>query len=261
MRVPFSPHPHQCFLSLVFVTIAILTGVRWHLIVVLICISPVISYVDYLFLCWPSVCFHMCCFIPCSQQVFVIGTLVCAKSLQLYPTVCNPMDCSPLGSFVHGILQVILGGLPCPPPGLLPDPEIEPIFVHEEIHGLQDPVKAAAWTPHNDSHEHIWELLGNEGRHLPGSSYSCHQRIMDLPSICHSHLCELEASEPNLFGGGQEHVFLKICIYYILLYILLYILYIIIYLICIYLIYNVYIYIYICLVASLTSDSVRLSRL
>ena len=106
MRVSFSPHPHQCFLSLVFVTIAILTGVRWHLIVVLICISPVISYVDYLFLCWPSVCFHMCCFIPCSQQVFVIGTLVCAKSLQLYPTVCNPMDCSLLGSFVHGILQV-----------------------------------------------------------------------------------------------------------------------------------------------------------
>ena len=127
MRVSFSPHPHQCFLSLVFVTIAILTGVRWHLIVVLICISPVISYVDYLFLCWPSVCFHMCCFIPCSQQVFVIGTLVCAKSLQLYPTVCNPMDCSLLGSFVHGILQVILGGLPCPPPGLLPDPEIEPM--------------------------------------------------------------------------------------------------------------------------------------
>ena len=77
--------------------------------------------------CWPPVCFHMCCFIPCSQQVFMIGTLMCAKSLQLYPTLCNPVDCSPLGSSVHGILQVILGGLPCPPPGLLPDPEIEPM--------------------------------------------------------------------------------------------------------------------------------------
>ena len=28
-----------------------------------------------------------------------------AKSLQLYLTVCNPMDCSPPGSSVHGILQ------------------------------------------------------------------------------------------------------------------------------------------------------------
>ena len=28
-----------------------------------------------------------------------------AKSLQLYPTLCDPIDCSPLGFFVHGILQ------------------------------------------------------------------------------------------------------------------------------------------------------------
>ena len=31
--------------------------------------------------------------------------LCCAKSLQSCPTLCNPMDCSPLGSSVHGILQ------------------------------------------------------------------------------------------------------------------------------------------------------------
>ena len=38
-----------------------------------------------------------------------------------------PMDCSPPGSSVHGILQArILDGLPCPPPGDLPDPEMEP---------------------------------------------------------------------------------------------------------------------------------------
>ena len=28
---------------------------------------------------------------------------VCAKSLQLYPTLCDPMDCSPPGSSVHGM--------------------------------------------------------------------------------------------------------------------------------------------------------------
>ena len=31
--------------------------------------------------------------------------LCCAKSLQLCLTLCGPMDCSPLGSSVHGILQ------------------------------------------------------------------------------------------------------------------------------------------------------------
>ena len=30
---------------------------------------------------------------------------MCAKSLQLCPTLCNPMDCSSPGSSVHGILQ------------------------------------------------------------------------------------------------------------------------------------------------------------
>ena len=30
---------------------------------------------------------------------------MCAKSLQLCPTLCNPVDCSPPGSYVHEILQ------------------------------------------------------------------------------------------------------------------------------------------------------------
>ena len=30
---------------------------------------------------------------------------VCAKSLQSCPTLCDPMNCSPPGSSVHGILQ------------------------------------------------------------------------------------------------------------------------------------------------------------
>ena len=42
------------------------------------------------------------------------------------PTLCDPVDCSPPGSSVHGIFQArTLDGLPFPPPGALPDPPIE----------------------------------------------------------------------------------------------------------------------------------------
>ena len=38
------------------------------------------------------------------------------------PTLCNPRDCSPPVSSVHGIVQQeYWSGLPCPPPGDLPD--------------------------------------------------------------------------------------------------------------------------------------------
>ena len=50
-----------------------------------------------------------------------------AKSLQLCPTLCDPVDCSQPGSSVHGILQArILEWGACPPPGDLPDSGIEP---------------------------------------------------------------------------------------------------------------------------------------
>ena len=58
---------------------------------------------------------------------------VCAKSLQSCLTVCDPKDCS---APVHGILQAreSWSGLPCPPPGDLPNPGIEPASLKHLLH-------------------------------------------------------------------------------------------------------------------------------
>ena len=87
--VPVSPHPDQDLLLSIILILAILVGMKWYVIVILVCVFLMTNDVEYLFMCSLAICISSLeKYVLKSFAYFLIGLFVflllsCKKSLYI----------------------------------------------------------------------------------------------------------------------------------------------------------------------------------
>ena len=97
----------------------------------------------------------------CRKEYKLLCADACVLSCFSHVWLCDPMDCSQLGSYIHGNSAGKNTGVgcPCPHPGDLPDPEIKPVSLMSPALAIWFFTTRATWEAHVQVSLFIYSLL------------------------------------------------------------------------------------------------------